>query len=89
MSGLKQSGNLIFTNIVWIFFDAETVFARASFTFEDEHFEYDEDGYITLGLLRGAVVVIAHTERKEVVRIISRRKATKNEKKVYFKGFAD
>ncbi len=71
------------------FFDAETVFAGASFTFEDERFEYDEDRYITLGLLRGAVVVIAHTERKEVVRVISMRKATKNEQRVYFKGFAD
>ena len=66
-----------------------TVFAGATFTFEDNRFEYSEDTYITLGLLRGAVVVIAHTEREEVIRVISMRKATKNEQRVYFEGFAD
>jgi len=71
------------------FADAETVFAGATFTFEDDRFEYGEDRYITLGLLRGIVVVIAHTEREEVIRVISMRKATKNEQRVYFEGFAD
>ena len=71
------------------FADAETVFAGATFSFEDDRFEYSEDRYITLGLLRGAVVVIAHTEREEVIRVISMRKATKNEQQVYFEGFAD
>ncbi len=71
------------------FADAETVFVGVTFTFDDERFEYDEDRYITLGLLRDGVVVIAHTEREEMVRIISMRKATKNEQKIYFEGFAD
>ena len=66
-----------------------TVFAGATFTFEDNRFDYREDRYITLGLLREAVVVIAHTEREEVIRVISMRKATKNEQRVYFEGFAD
>lgn len=71
------------------FTDAETVFAGATFTFEDDRFEYNEDRYITLGLLRGVVVVMAHTEREAVIRVISMRKATKNEQRVYFEGFAD
>jgi uncharacterized DUF497 family protein len=71
------------------FADVETVFAGAIFTFEDDRFEYSEDRYITLGLLRGTVVVIAHTEREGVIRVISMRKATKNEQRVYFEGFAD
>ncbi len=71
------------------FDDAETVFAGATFTFEGDRFEYNEDRCITLGLLRGMVVVIAHTEREEVIRVISMRKATKNEQRVYFEGFAD
>ncbi len=71
------------------FADAETVFAGATFTFEDDRFEYSEDRYITLGLLRGAVGVIAPTEREDVIRVISRRKATKNEQRVHFEGFAD
>ena len=71
------------------FADAKTVFAGATFTFEDDRFEYSEDRYITLGLLRDIVVVIAHTERAEVIRVISMRKATKNEQEIYFEGFAD
>jgi len=71
------------------FADVEAVFAGATFTFADDRFEYSEDRYITLGLLRGTVVVIAHTERREVIRIISMRKATKNEQKIYFAGFTD
>ena len=71
------------------FADAKTVFAGATFTFEDDRFEYSEDRYLTLGLLRGTAVVIAHTEREEMVRVISMRKATKNEQQVYFAGFTD
>ncbi len=71
------------------FLDAKTVLAGATFTFADERFGYDEDRYITLGMLREGVVVIAHTERAEMVRIISMRKATKNEQKIYFAGFSE
>ncbi len=71
------------------FADAEVVFSGATFTFLDDRFEYDEDRYITLGLLRNSVVVIAHTEREEIIRVISMRKATKNEQKRYFHGFTD
>ena len=52
-------------------------------------FDYDETRFITLGLLDGRVVVIAHTETQEVIRIISVRKATKNEEANYFKEITD
>jgi uncharacterized DUF497 family protein len=35
------------------------------------------------------MVVIAHNETREVIRIISVRKATKNEEASYFKEIAD
>ena len=71
------------------FADAPTVFAGATFTFEDDRFDYGEDRFITLGMLAGEVVVIAHTERGDNVRIISMRKATKYEQKLYFQGFTN
>jgi uncharacterized DUF497 family protein len=71
------------------FADAETVFSGATFTFEDERFEYGEDRYITLGLLHDMVVVIAHTEREDVIRVISMRKATRNEQRLYLESFGD
>lgn len=71
------------------FVDAKAVFSGATFTFEDDRFPYGEQRFITVGMLRGVVVVIAHTEHNDQVRIISMRKATKNEQKIYFKRFTD
>ena len=71
------------------FADAEIVFAGATFTFEDNRFEYGEPRFVTLGLLQGVMVVIVHTERNELIRIISMRKATKNEEKIYFQNFTN
>ena len=71
------------------FGDAEIVFSGATFTFEDDRFDYSEQRFITIGMLYSKVVVIAHTERNDVIRIISMRKATKHEQKIYFKGFTN
>jgi uncharacterized protein len=56
---------------------------------EDDRFDYGEARFITLGLLRGTVVVIAHTEKGNEIRFISMRKATRHEQKTYFEGLAD
>jgi len=71
------------------FADAQTVFSGPTFTFEDDRFDYGEERFITLGMLYGTVVVIAHTERNDATRLISMRKATKHEQKIYLQGFSD
>lgn len=71
------------------FVGIEKVFAGATLTILDDRFDYGESRFVTLGLLSGRVVVIAHTETPEVIRIISVRKATKNEEAGYFKEIAD
>ncbi|MCI0514740.1 BrnT family toxin [candidate division KSB1 bacterium] len=55
-------------------------------TFPDaEHSEF-EKRYINLGIsLHGRILVLIHTERKNNIRIISCRKATLSERKVYEK----
>lgn len=68
------------------FTDAEKVFAGITCTIEDRRFEYREQRFITLGMLRDTVVVLAHTETRSEVRIISMRKATKNEQVLYFEN---
>jgi uncharacterized DUF497 family protein len=83
----KREANLVKHGLD--FADAEIVFSGATFTFEDDRFDYGEQRFITIGMLYGKVVVIAHTERSDVIRIISMRKATKNEQKIYFKGFTN
>ena len=54
-------------------------------TYRDARFDYGEDRFITLGLLKGRVVVIAHTQRGEKTRIISMRKGNDREQKTYQK----
>ncbi|MBP5998452.1 MAG: BrnT family toxin [Azonexus sp.] len=55
-----------------------------SVTFEDRRFAYDEQRFITLGMLRGDVVVIATAETDEEIRVISMRKAERNEQEIYY-----
>lgn len=43
------------------FVDARKVFAGPTFTFEDDRFRYDEQRFITLGLLHGVPVSIDRT----------------------------
>ncbi len=71
------------------FVDAPTVFTGPTFTFEDDRFAYGEQRFITLGLLRGLVVVIAHTEHDDEVHIISMREGTKREQTTYFRSLTD
>ena len=67
------------------FADVPPMFDGDVFTIEDQRFEYDEIRYITFGLLKFRVIVVAHTDEEDVIRIISARKATQNEEKLYFK----
>ena len=62
-----------------------TVFNDPMFiTFIDAEHSDDEERYITIGLSnRGKLLVIAHTERGDQIRIISARKATRKEETFY------
>ena len=68
------------------FADGERVFSGITYTIEDKRFAYGEQRFITFGLLRETVVVIAHTESKTELRMISMRKATRNEQTTYFEN---
>ena len=71
------------------FVGIEQVFEGETVTVLDDRFDYGEQRFVTFGLLDGRVVAIAHTETDEVIRIISVRKATKNEESSYFKEISD
>jgi uncharacterized DUF497 family protein len=67
------------------FVDAHQVIEKGhAVTFEDHRFDYDEQRFITLGVLREDVVVIVTRETENEIRVISMRKAEKNEKKIYY-----
>ncbi|MBI4619508.1 MAG: BrnT family toxin [Desulfobacterales bacterium] len=43
-----------------------------------------EERYVTFGVSeKGRLVVVSHTEKDEIIRIISARKASKGERKLY------
>jgi len=66
------------------FVDAGQIFEHEVFTFIDDRFNYGEIRFVSFGLLDGAVVTIVYTEADEIIRVISIRKATKNEQQIYF-----
>ena len=66
------------------FAEAEKVFKGPTFTFEDNRINYGEQRLVTVGLPGDRVTVIAHTETEDEIRIISMRKANKNERHLFF-----
>ena len=66
------------------FVDIPALFDGVIITIEDTRHDYGETRLITLGLLKYHVIVVVHTDRNGNTRIISARKATKNESKIYF-----
>jgi uncharacterized DUF497 family protein len=67
------------------FNDAKLIFNGLTITVEDDRIDYHERRYVTLGVIFENVISVVHTESVEKIRIISARKATKNEQKEYFK----
>ena len=68
------------------FVDASQVFKGITFTYEDDRFHYEEQRFVTLGLLKGIPVSIVHTETKDRIHIISFRKATRRETAILFEN---
>jgi uncharacterized protein len=66
------------------FRDARAIFEGHTVTIEDDRQGYGEQRFVTFGLLEGTLVAVVHTDRDDVIRIISIRKAARNEEKIYF-----
>jgi uncharacterized protein len=61
------------------FVDAPEVFSGPVFELADDRFDYGEERYITIGMLRGRMVVLVWTPRGAARHIISMRKANDRE----------
>ena len=71
------------------FLDVPAVFDGDTVTVEDDRNSYKEQRFVTFGLLQGRVIAVVHTEREDCIRIISARKATKNEQRTYFEQLSN
>lgn len=71
------------------FQEATTVFNDPlSVTFPDPDHSVGENRYVIIGMSGfGQLLVIAHTDRGEKLRIISARKATRQERRFYEAGY--
>jgi uncharacterized DUF497 family protein len=66
------------------FLDAHEFFGGEIAEAADERYDYGEERYLGIGLLRGMAMVMVYSEpRPEVIRIISFRKATKHEREKF------
>ena len=67
------------------FSEAGTVFGDPlSTTYPDFAHSEEEPRYITIGMTeRGTIIVVAHTEKEDTVRIINARRATRHEQRFY------
>jgi uncharacterized protein len=70
------------------FQEAASIFGDTlSMTYYDPDHSAREHRFITLGMSRfGRILMVAHTDRHDKIRIISARKATRKERKFYEKG---
>lgn len=70
------------------FEEASSVFGDAlAITFDDPDHSESESRLLTFGLSeQGRLLVVSHTERRGLVRIISSRRATRAERKIYEEG---
>lgn len=53
---------------------------------EDDREDYDERRWYTIGMVEGVVLAVVYTEGDDACRIISARKATRQERKKYVSG---
>ena len=70
------------------FAEAATVFTdELSKTGDDPDHSQDEQRYVTFGVSSAdRLLVVSHTDRRDRIRIISARRATRQERKIYEEG---
>ena len=70
------------------FEEASSIFGDSlAITFDDPDHSQGESRFLTFGLSeQGRLLVVSHTERRGVVRIISARRATRAERRIYEEG---
>jgi len=73
----ERLGRILFQDATLVFQDENRI------TIQDTRYRYGEARYNTYGCIDGRLFIVSHTQRGEVVRIISARKANAREKRKY------
>ncbi len=60
------------------------IFEGYTVDFEDNRYNYGEQRFIAIGENNGQILTVVYTDRNNVIRLISARKATKYERNIYY-----
>jgi uncharacterized protein len=71
------------------FADVPAMFDGDTLTFEDVRNDYGEQRFTVYGLLQYTIAVVIYTDRKQNIRIISARRASNYEQRIYCEEFSD
>jgi uncharacterized DUF497 family protein len=63
------------------------IFEEHIVEYEDKRYDYQEQRFVAIGETGGKIITVVHTYRNQTIRLISARKATKNETKIYYESF--
>lgn len=64
---------------------AKRIFEGPVFSMLDDRDGYGEERYISIGMVEAvAILVVVHTDRKDRIRLISARPASKKERRNYY-----
>lgn len=79
----KKKHGISFEEAREVFSDSNAIF------FDDPEHSVGEERFIVIGIIRSEkICIVSHCYRdNDIIRIISAREATKNEKIVYFRGW--
>ena len=66
------------------FIRACQIFDSYTVEFEDNRYDYNEDRYIAVGKINEQILTVVYTYRRDKIRLISARQATRYERKLYY-----
>ena len=70
------------------FLRACQIFRGPTVDYEDTRYYYGEERFVAIGKTNGEFLTVVYTWRGEVIRLISARKATKNERRIYYEDYS-
>lgn len=59
------------------------IFYNYTVEFEDNRYDYEEERSIAIGIITNQTLTVVYTIRNGIIRLISARKSTKEERKIY------
>ena len=68
------------------FVDVAEVFQGLTVSYEDDRLDYGDRRFITLGFIEGVVVSVVHTETDREIHVISFRKGTRREGRIFYES---